>query len=151
MMRGLLVAVCGLLLVASLGGCAARQPAEPAQPAAQPIEPMTPSAKRATIATGFPAEVPVPVGDFSRAEAQGDDAWDYVVAVTATPEDLAQWYRAAYGGRQWELSGEEKTAEGVVLTFRKGTAESRVSVTTDPEGSAATVVVGVGAPVIQTQ
>lgn len=118
---------------------------------------MTPSAKRAAIATSFPAEVPVPVGDLIRAEAQGEDAWDYVVEVPTTVEDLTAWYRDAYVGRQWEMLSAESfrkgSEAGIVLRFRKGNAESSVSVyRMGGVGPVrASVTLGVGTPVLQTQ
>ncbi|MDZ4168762.1 MAG: hypothetical protein U1E26_03790 [Coriobacteriia bacterium] len=150
-------AVAALALLCAVGvACVPENPVPAGSSAPLAIEPMTPSAKRATIATSFPAEVPVPVGDFTRAQAQGDDAWDYVVEVPNGFEDLVQWYRAAYLGRQWEQVGEEaqdSTGRKTVLMFRKGNAESSVTVTEGESGGpvSASVTLGIGAPVLLTQ
>lgn len=121
------------------------------------MEALTPSAKRATIATSFPAEVPVPMGDFTQARAQGDSAWDYEVELAADAQEVAEWYRQAYGGREWSLvhqRGITGTAgNGTVLEFRKGNAQSSVTIyeagTSTP--TRALVTVGVGTPVLEVQ
>lgn len=147
-------------IAAGLSGCATsgsvtKTPS--VAPAAAAIEPMTPSEKRSAIATSFPAEVPVPIGLLSRAQAQGDSGWDYEVAVAAAPEAVATWYREAYVGRQWLLvkQGEfdSEKGGGTFLEFRKGNASSRVDVFGDAvDGrTRAAVVVGVGTEVLETQ
>ncbi|PKQ15145.1 MAG: hypothetical protein CVT67_10815 [Actinobacteria bacterium HGW-Actinobacteria-7] len=129
-------------------------------PAAPAIEALTPDAKRSQIASSFPLEVPVPAGEFTRAKAQGDVAWDYVVRIESTPDAVLKWYRDVYASRQWTLVGErdygngDSGGRGRVLTFRKGNAECEVAVdaASDSEGLAtARVVLGVGAPVLETQ
>lgn len=119
------------------------------------VEALTPDAKAATIDPSFPAEVPVPRGDFTRAETQGGDAWDYTVEVAATPRALLDWYVAAYGARSWQLVDQKATADGksATIVLRKNAAESRVTVSADSAAgpSVAETVVGVGAPVIQAQ
>ncbi len=119
------------------------------------VEALSPDAKAATIDPSFPVEVPVPQGDFTRAETQGGDAWDYTVEVAAAPRALLDWYVAAYGARNWQLVDQKATADGkgVTIVLRKNSAESRVTVSADSAAgpSVAEVVVGVGAPVIQAQ
>ncbi len=154
---GALLAANALCLVLCSGGCAASAGRSPYASEASPVVPLTPSQKRTAIATSFPAEVPVPAGDFTRAEAQGDDAWDYVVEVDTAYDELVAWYRDAYVGREWELlSAEpfERGAEaGVVMRFRKANAESSVTVyrNGDVGPVRAGVTVGIGTPVLQTQ
>lgn len=155
---GRTAAVClAVVFVCAAAGCASDVvlPSEVNAPLA--IEPMTPSAKRSAIGTSFPAEVPVPIGDFTRAQEQGVDAWDYVVEVQTGFDELVDWYRAAYRGRQWEQVGEEVLGDSpgrkTVLLFRKGNAESSVTVTEGESGGpvSASVTLGVGAPVLLTQ
>jgi hypothetical protein len=121
---------------------------------------MTPDVKRSTIATSFPIEVPVPVGRFTRANTQGDEAWDYTVHISAPPDAVAGWYRDAYASRQWELVADSEFGRadsgraGRVLEFRKGNAGSQVAVDAaeDADGTTTTrVILGVGVEVLQTQ
>lgn len=125
-------------------------PAEPA--AAAPLAHMSPADKRAQIDPSFPIEVPVPAGSIVEGNAQGTDAWDYVIEADAGAPELAQWYREAYTGRGWTLVAEEPRDGQLSLTFRKAAAESRVEL--PAEGDAPTralVIVGVGVPVLETQ
>lgn len=148
-------------MLLALSACGPAGTPETTQPGAAvpslPIEALTPEAKRATIATSFPAEVPVPVGDFTRAQAQGDDAWDYEVEVAAKPADVERWYREAYTGREWILvkEGDFDAVDGggTFFEFRKNNAESSVNVYGDDSlgYTRIRVTVGVGAPVLQTQ
>lgn len=160
MTRVLRLAVAGAVALA-IAGCTAGSAADGGEtaPADQqpPIEQLSPSAKRATIATGFPAEVPVPMGDFTRARAQGDAAWDYEVEVMATPAEVVDWYRTQYAAREWIVVKEGQfdavDGAGTFLDLRKNRAESSVSVYgDDSQGfTRVKVIVGVGTPVLRTQ
>lgn len=152
------IAVAGVVALV-LAGCSPEsasraQSPVPVQPA---IEQLSPSAKQATIATSFPAEVPVPMGDFTRAQAQGDSAWDYEVQVAATPEQVFDWYRTQYVAREWFVVKEGQfdavDGGGTFLDVRKNRAESSVSVYGDDSKgyTRVKVVVGVGTPVLRTQ
>lgn len=154
-----------LLAVALIvSGCAPQAATQPRTPASQPKPPtatqlpdppklMPPSEKRSRIASSFPAEVPVVVGRVVRGRAQGADAWDYVIDFDDDADLVSTWYQMAYGGRGWALTAEAPSGlDGIELTFRKGTAESRITV--QPLSGGATrvsAIVGVGAPVLDTQ
>lgn len=125
-----------------------------------PIEAMTPSQKREQIADSFPAEVPVPLGSVVRGGSQGDEAWEYAVIVAASPQTLVDWYRDVYTSRSWEIVSDTVagTADGgssatarYEITLRKGAAESRVTVAAVGDEARASVILGVGTPVLQTQ
>lgn len=155
-----LIAFASLAVLAAglLSGCAGagvRFDAGPASPSqttpAEALEPMAVEQKRSAIATSFPLEVPVPDGEVVRGEAQGQSAWDYEVVVNRPLSAVESWYTGAYTGRLWELAGREQTAAGVSLTFRKGAAESRVTLSERGGRTTASVILGVGAPVLQTQ
>ncbi len=169
-----LAAAALLVLALAASGCAesgpagatvsAPQPAAEASPATDTapatLRPLTPTEKRSTIGPAFPAEVPVPAGEFARATEQNGDAWDYEVLVEGTPPAVAAWYREAYVGRQWVLVQEGDVdgsdGSGRFYVFRKGDAESRVSVygtdgVSRSESARVVVVLGVGAPVLLTQ
>jgi hypothetical protein len=157
--------VCALGVIVACSGCAKPESPSPAQTAASapqsaPIQAMTPDAKRSAIAASFPIEVPVPDGEFTRAQAQGSDAWDYTLKVKAAPAAVLDWYRQAYTSRQWEFVGQSTFGAnrdgrpGTALTFVKGNSECQVAVD-DAAGSdgmtTVRVILGVGAPVLQTQ
>lgn len=171
---GALAAVAMLVLALAASGCVGSGPADDAvstpQPAAEAVpttdtapamlRPLTPTEKRSAIGPAFPAEVPVPAGEFARATEQNGDAWDYEVLVEGAPPAVAAWYREAYVGRQWVLVREGDfdgtDGSGRFYVFRKGDAESRVSVygtddASQPESTRVVVVLGVGAPVLLTQ
>lgn len=149
----LMLAATAALLVSCSSPKEAAAPPEPA-PAAT-LRAMGPSQIQSEIAASFPPEVPVVEGDVLSGKAQGDDAWDYEVAVDAPPSAVAEWYGRAYVGRQWvlvdEATGEDAGNERYTLTLRKGNAESKVIVVGEDDGSRASVILGVGAPVLQTQ
>ena len=140
-----------------LGGCAGQR----ATPAVAPAATVSPSVtiarmsaeqKRTTIATSFPIEVPVPQGRVVRGEAQGSDAWDYQLLISASAADVVSWYAEWYTKADWQLISDSATDGGRKLTFMKGSAESEVIV--KPSGADLTsviVVLGVGAPVLNTQ
>jgi len=156
-MRG--VAMLALLTAALMvsAGCRAAESPAPEQPvSARPvatITAMSPDHKRSLIASSFPVEAPAALGDVVSGEAQGESAWDYEVLVKGSVEDVALWYRAAYAGRSWQLAEQTSpTPESVVMTFGKGTAQSRVAVEPGAGGrSRVSVVLGVGTEVLQTQ
>jgi hypothetical protein len=112
---------------------------------------MSAAEKRATIATSFPIEVPVPQGKVVRGEAQGVDVWDYELAIPTTPAEVAAWYANWYTKADWQLLADTTVGEGRKLTFVKGGAESQVIVKPNGSGTTVIVVLGVGAPVINTQ
>ncbi|HET6352228.1 MAG TPA: hypothetical protein VFG89_08880 [Coriobacteriia bacterium] len=119
------------------------------------LDPMDAAQKKSQIATSFPEEVPVIEGKITRGEAQGDDAWDYELAAPASAKSVAAWYLAALGNRGWGLTDVvDRSAEGgkgYEVTLVKNGAQTRVTVTPKGEGSIVSVVLGVGAPVLQTQ
>ena len=66
---------------------------------------MTIEEKQTLIAPNFQAEVPVPMGEVVRGNAQGDNAWDYELIVAAPPVAVAAWYQEAYTGRcDWQVA-----------------------------------------------
>lgn len=164
--------VASLVLALSLAGCASSdapptvgagdgsQAQEAAEAPAKAIQAMTPTQVRSEIAEDFPLEVPVPSGVVTRGGSQGGDAWEYAVVVPASPVALADWYRTVLASRSWEVVSDtvSGTADGGSpkttrheITFRKGAAESRVTVSAAGEEARAIVILGVGAPVLQTQ
>jgi hypothetical protein len=155
-----------LLIAATLTGCTSSSPETPADleeplPAASAgdvtaIETMGPQEKRETIAANFPLEIPVALGEVVRGEAQGEDAWDYELLVDAPPAAVAEWYRQTYAGRSWVVAAERPASspdggQGTEITLQKGDAQSRITVFSDGEGARVLAIVGVGAPVLQTQ
>lgn len=165
-------ALASILLVAALGsavgGCTPSTPAAssetsaPATAAAPAsatttevvVTRMNPDEARAKIAPTFPPEVPVAMGTVVQGKAQGPDAWDYELRVPAPVIPVASWYLAEYQRRAWELTDQQKRDDGsYLLKFRKGTAESEVTVGPSASAgeSAVNVVLGVGAPVLETQ
>lgn len=156
----------------ALAGCApAEQPTTPSaaqsatppaeQPAgklaatdAAPADPelMSLSDRRSQIASNFPSELPVVAGTVIRGQAQGPDAWDYVVESPRDPQTVATWYQRLYLARNWQLVSDEGYGDGgISLTYRKGAAESRITIEPIDGGTRASVIVGVGVPVTQTQ
>lgn len=162
MSRRFALLAAGVLAVLALSGCwssitkvseTSTPEASPTPPAAAPLKAMTIEEKQELIAPNFQAEVPVPVGEVVRGNAQGDNAWDYELIVSAPPAAVAAWYQEAYTGREWQVAEQTSPAEGAVtLTLVKNAAQTRVVIT--PEGadkSRVVGVLGVGAPVLQTQ
>lgn len=151
------VAVLALSLVLAslaLSGCARAKAPEPAtqqEAKSVTIEAMSPEQKQSLIATSFPMEVPVAVGKVARGEAQGPDAWDYELSVAAPLSDVETWYRQAYSSRNWQLSERTQGAGLLSLTFVKGAAQSRVDLSEKGASTTVSVILGVGAPVLQTQ
>jgi hypothetical protein len=153
-------ALCVGALLASwlLAGCSSavsEQPPAEEQSAGPSVEAMSPERKRESMALAFPVEVPVPVGEVTRARTQGPDAWDYEIEVDATPEGVAKWYADAYTGRSWTIVGSGELTQGrggYYLELRKNAAESRVDVLAGENARPTTVraVVGIGAPVLET-
>jgi len=119
------------------------------------LDPMDSARKSSEIATSFPAEVPVIEGTITRGKSQGDDAWDYELAAPAGAKSVAAWYLAALGNRGWGLTDVVDTSadggKGYEITMVKNGAQTRITVTPKGEGSIVSVVLGVGAPVLQTQ
>ena len=119
------------------------------------IKPMTIQQKQQLIAPTFQMEVPVPFGDVVRGEAQGPEAWDYEVIVKAPVAAVAEWYQSAYVGREWKLADQSSpSADSVQLTFTKNAAQTQVTiepVSGDATHSRVKGILGVGAPVLQTQ
>ena len=115
---------------------------------------MTIEERQQSIAPNFQVEVPVPFGEVVRGQAQGDLAWDYELIVAAPPADVARWYSETYLGREWSLVERTAPSPGAItLTMTKNAAETRVSITPEGDGGSSRVkaVLGVGAPVLQTQ
>ena len=157
----LLAAVCvAAVLIGGCTGTLAEPVAGPApeQGATAPasaveLKAMTIEQKQQLIAENVQPEVPVPFGEVVRGNAQGENAWDYELVVAAPPESVASWYREAYTGREWQVAEQTAPAQGAItLTLVKNAAQTRVVIT--PEGgdrSRVAGVLGVGAPVLQTQ
>lgn len=166
------VALAVVTLSIALAGCTpAEKPAAPPagqsatppaeQPAgkvaatdAPPVDPelMSLSDRRSQIASNFPSELPVVAGTVVRGQAQGPDAWDYVVESPRDPQTVAVWYQRLYLARNWQLVSDEGYGEGgISLTYRKGAAESRITIEPIEGGTRASVIVGVGVPVTETQ
>jgi hypothetical protein len=147
----LLAFVAGLL-----GGCAKRQAAAPV-PQADPLSAapanltlMSPDQKSGRIAHTFPFQVPVPVGQVQRGEAQGNTAWDYEIDVSGGKDAVMRWYYDAYSNAEWQLVGRTPSE----LTLRKNAAESRLDftpLTTTPPTTRVTAIVGVGTHVLGTE
>lgn len=158
--RTLVVAAC--LAVALLTGCQSKadgarlapsSETSPAAAAAAPIKAMTIEEKQQLVAENFQPEVPLPFGEVVSGKAQGDNAWDYELVIAAPPAAVASWYQQAYLGRDWQLAQQTGDAQGgVTLTLTKGAAETRVTITgVGSAESRVSGVLGVGAPVLQTQ
>jgi len=146
-----------LAMALLLGGCAGQRPKPSVVPtpiasSSVAIARMSAEQKRTTIATSFPIEVPVPQGRVVRGEAQGSDAWDYQLLIPASAADVVSWYAEWYTKADWRLISDTAADGGRKLSFVKGGAESAVIV--KPAGADLTsviVVLGVGAPVLNTQ
>ncbi|MEI7814021.1 MAG: hypothetical protein WCJ13_04435 [Coriobacteriia bacterium] len=146
-----------LAMALLLGGCAGQRPKPsvvptPTASSSVAIARMSAEQKRTTIATSFPIEVPVPQGRVVRGEAQGADAWDYQLMIPASAADVVSWYAEWYTKADWQLISDTAADGGRKLSFVKGGAESAVIV--KPAGADLTsviVVLGVGAPVLNTQ
>ena len=162
MSRRFALLAAGVLAVLALSGCwssitkvseTSTVEASPTPPAAAPLKAMTIEEKQQLIVGNFQPEVPVPMGEVVRGNAQGDNAWDYELIVAAPPAAVAAWYQEAYTGRDWQLAEQTVPSEGAVtLTLVTNAAQTRVAIT--PEGADKSRVVGVlgiGAPVLQTQ
>lgn len=154
------------VLALSIAGCASQQAGSPTQQtpstassssSAVPakLDPMDAADVTTDIAENFPTEVPVVQGEVLAGKAQGDDAWDYQLAVGADAPSTAAWYEQALGSRSWQVAERQEIARDggniIELTMVKGAAETRITVTPEGEGSVVSVVLGVGAPVLQTQ
>jgi hypothetical protein len=159
--RAAVLVAAAIAIALVLSGCGsdgspvdASQPPVTAEDVAR-IKAMLPAQVREDIAENFPIEVPVPGGVVVRGKAQGSEAWDYEIVVDAAPAVLAEWYRQAYTGRSWTVAGEgdarEEASGSTELTLRKGTAECRVTIVPEGRGSRAIAILGVGAPVLQSQ
>lgn len=154
MRRAALIAFSLIVASVVLSGCSRTESPEPAaepQAPAATIAAMSFDQKQALIATSFPMEVPVPEGNIARGEAQGEDAWDYELTVAAGLGEVEDWYRQAYGSRNWKLTDRAQGDGSVSLTFVKAAAQSRVDLAENDGSTTALVILGVGAPVLQTQ
>jgi hypothetical protein len=154
-MRRFLTAVLAAITVLTLVGCAGT-PSQPestngSAPVAA-LAAMGADQKRAELGANFPIEVPVVAGRVVRGEEQGPDAWAYEVIAEAPVSTVAEWYRQAYEGREWTVTGQTALeGGGSELSMQKGTAQSRVTVSPEGTGSRVLVILGVGAPVLETQ
>jgi len=154
-------------LSAFLGACTSNQAATPTTPQAPATTPAASSAasaqadiramtipeKQKLIAANFQPEVPVPFGQVVKGEAQGETAWDYELVVDASVPAVSSWYQEVYTGREWQVADQTAPQVGsLTLTLTKNGAETRVAITPTSDGKARVVgVLGVGAPVLQTQ
>jgi hypothetical protein len=107
---------------------------------------------RSEIDSSFPVETPVPEGEVVRGAAQGPDAWDYELVVSAPVSTVVEWYRAAYASRSWTVT-DERVLEGggAEITLQKGGAGTRVTATPEGDGTRVVVVLGIGESVLLTQ
>ena len=161
MIRRLALAATLCLALLPLGACTRPPDSQPAAPtdsgappaAVAPIKAMTIEQKQQLVAENFQPEVPVPFGEVIRGQAQGNNAWDYELVVDAPPASVASWYQDAYLGREWQLAEQTSPSPGAfTLTLVKNAAQTRVTITPEGEGkSRVKAVLGVGAPVLQTQ
>jgi len=160
--RRLALVLAVFVTVAVVSGCAEspeQVPATaPSAPSTAPAEaaslrPMKIEEKQLLIAPGFQPEVPVVFGEVVRGQAQGNNAWDYELIVAAPPAAVAAWYQEAYTGRDWQVAEQSVPSPGALtLTLVKNAAETRVAITPEDGGKSRVVgVLGVGAPVLQTQ
>lgn len=148
---------CVLLLLLAVAGCTPKsEPAQllPNEPAAD-LEWMRAEDVRSQISSTFPLEVPVPAGAVVAGQSQGPDAWDYQMTFPESADEVAEWYRRAYGSRSWTVVSDSvnngDAAGTLVLAFRKGAAECEVVVSHDGRGSHASVSLGIGTPVLTVQ
>ncbi len=110
------------------------------------------TSEKAAIDASFPPEVPVVRGVVQSGKAQGPDAWDYSLMSYEEPASVAEWYRQAYRGRSWELVSDRALETGEAeLTFQKGGAQSRLTIGRQAGATRVDAIVGVGAPVLETQ
>jgi hypothetical protein len=152
-----LLAVSAVLVLAACTAKPAETPAASSSAAttatAASIEPMSLDQKRSEVATSFLAEIPVPMGKVVRGEAQGPLAWDYEIVVAAPPAAVAEWYKTAFTGREWQIADQTEPTPGTLaITMVKNRAQMRVTIS--PEGSTSSrvqSVIGIGTPVLQTQ
>ena len=160
MPRRLFIAILAASAVLVAPACASRPAptfvpsgAPAAATGAESVSAMSIEQKRSLIATNFQIEVPVPMGKVVRGESQGDSAWDYELIIAAPTVAVAEWYKAQFEGRDWQMGEPSLPKPGVlVLTMTKNRAESRVTITPVDSGSThVEAVVGVGIPVLQTQ
>ncbi len=156
--RSAAVLALGLVTAALLSGCTP----SPTEPAAKQVSTteldsmlrMSPEMKRDEIAPSFPVEIPVPKGNVVRGEAQGENAWVYVLMVNPDVATTAEWYRRMLGRIEWELVDDSASvADGSArLRFTKGGAQQEIVLApAEGGGTLVTASVGVGVPVLQTQ
>ena len=150
------VAACAALVACTTGPTVtppAEKTAAGTSTEGSPVSAMSAVQRRSMIASNFPLEVPVPMGEVVRAEAQGDTAWDYEVILPADPVAVATWYVDALRAREWQVESQTGSPEGeLVLTLTKRLAQTRVTIAAEPNGkSRAKVILGVGTSVLQTQ
>jgi len=127
-------------------------PAQTAPAPAAAITAMTLEERQQFIAPNFQVEVPVPSGEVVRGQAQGDLAWDYELIVAAPPTAVAAWYTETYTGREWQVAEQTAPTPGAItVTMTKGGAQTRVAITPEGDKSRVKAVLGIGAPVLQTQ
>lgn len=153
-------AVLALVALVALGtmlsGCSPKaatlsQPADSLDGVAPaPLTQMTPAEKTSKIASSFPMQIPVPVGDVVRGEAQGGSAWVYEVVVSGDVKSVQRWYLDVYSGSEWTVLSRTDT----VLDLQKNRAQSQLRFEGVRGGEPKTRVtagIGVGTPVLQTQ
>jgi len=151
----LVLAVLGIVAAISLAACSPEQPVLETPGAVVGVQAMSPQDKRSQLTTDFPVEVPVPVGTVVSARSQGSVAWDYEMEVPGSPPTVRDWFGQAYQQRGWEILEAGQLTEGspgLYLKMRKNAAQSRVDLV-GVDGAPSTivrVVVGVGAPVLET-
>jgi hypothetical protein len=153
----LVAVVLGCVLALGATGCAGSRAASTPQvepPAAPSVTRMEPERAAAQIASNFPVEVPVAMGEVISGKAQGTDAWDYELRVAAPVNAVAEWYLAEYQRRSGQLADQQTTGASIRLTLRKGGAESQITVEPSAIGDGSTTVraiLGVGPPVLDIQ
>jgi len=139
-----------------LGGCsgAAKPSASSADAvlAAQPakLTMMSSAEKTSQIASNFPMQVPVPVGEVERGQAQGRSAWDYTIVLPGEVASIERWYMDVYTGAEWTLVSRSANS----MALEKNRAQTQLqfdAVEGQPSKTRVTAAVGVGTQVLQTQ
>lgn len=110
---------------------------------------LTPAEVRETLGETFPIEVPVPKGEFLKAESH-EEAWNYTVVVSVPTDGFAAWYRDAYVKKNWEVVSQAGSPDGAyVMNLYKGGATSEIRIIHAAEGSSrAEVSIGVAPTII---
>jgi hypothetical protein len=112
------------------------------------VAPMPSSDKAALLPAGFPTEIPVldaTVVNATEEMVEGREVWRYQLSSDADPEAVADWYRTAYSGANWQLLQDTTGEDGTVLVFGKGDGvETLLSVGAEGDGTSVRASIGFG-------